>query len=152
MLASVVILAAFTWQSAVSIETGAVFSATGFDSYPQIGLFLALQLVAAFGSRYWGRRAARFAGLLVAIFSLLAIAPIAATVISGEPRLLQVAIEKATGISDWVSQLEFLETLQTNLPVIAGIVLAMFLLVVLNVVGAFKRRSAKPEQQTDWVN
>ena len=146
------ILASLTWQSAVISETAKQLSVTGFDNYPQIGLFLGLQLVAIFGARYWSKIASRVAGLLVALFSLLSITPIAGAIASGEPRLLQLAIEKATGISDWDSQLETIQSLQTNLVAMFGIVIVMLLLVAGNLIGLFLRRAPKPEQQTEWLN
>jgi hypothetical protein len=152
LLVSAAILASVPWQSAIIIETAKPLSVTGFDNYPQIGLFLGLQLVAIFGARYWSKTASRAAGAIVALFSLLAIIPIASALAAGEPRLLQVAIEKATGISDWSSQLETVQSLQTNLPAMYGIVSVMLLLVTSNILGLFTRRAAKPEQQTDWLN
>ncbi len=152
LLVSAAILASLTWQSAVISETAKPLSVTGFDIYPQIGLFLGLQLVAIFGARYWSKIASRVAGVLVALFSLLSITPIAGVLTSGEPRLLQAAIEKATGISDWDSQLETVQSLQTNLVAMVGIVSVMLLLVAGNLIRLFLRRAPKPEQQTEWLN
>lgn len=152
LLISAAILASLTWQSVVISETAKQHSVTGFDNYPQIGLFLGLQLVAIFGARYWSKVASRVAGMLVALFSLLSITPIAAVLASDEPRLLQVAIEKATGISDWDSQLATIQSLQTNLFAMYSIVAVMLLLVAGNLIGLFLRRAPKPEKQTDWLN
>lgn len=151
-LLSAAILASLTWQSAVISETAKPLSVTGLDIYPQIGLFLGLQLVAIFGARYWSKIASRVAGVLVALFSLLSITPIAGVLTSGEPRLLQAAIEKATGISDWDSQLATIQSLQTNLVAMFGIVAVMLLLVAGNLIGLFLRRAPKPEQQPEWLN
>lgn len=152
LLISAAILASLTWQSAVITETAKSLSVTGFDNYPQIGLFLGLQLVAIFGARYWSKLASRVAGVLVALFSLLSVTPIAGVLTSGEPRLLQLAIEKATGIADWDSQLETIQSLQTNLVAMFAILIVMLLLVAGNLIGLFLRRAPKPEQQTDWLN
>lgn len=152
LLAVVAILASLEWQSAVIRENGLFVSITGFESFPQIGLFLMLQLVAIFGSRYWSKRTARIAVVLVGLVSALAITPVAASAANGSLELLRVKVESATGISDWISQVEILESLQTNELAILGIVTAMILLVILSVISAFNRRAAGPKKQTDWLN
>ena len=152
LLAAVAILASLEWQSAVIRETGLAISITGFESFPQLGLFLLLQLVAIFGSRYWSKRTARIAVVLVGFVSLLAISPVATSAANGSLELLRVKIESATGISDWISQVEILDSLQTNELAIWGIVTAMSLLVVLSVISAFNRRAAGPKKPSDWLN
>ena len=152
LLAVVAILAALEWQHAVIRETGLVVSITGFESFPQIGLFLLLQLVAIFGSRYWSIRTARFAVVLVGLVSALAIAPVAASVSNGSQEMLRLKVESSTGISDWISQVQILDALKTNELAIWGIVAAMLLLIFLSVLSAFNRRAAGPKKQTDWLN
>jgi hypothetical protein len=152
LLALVALLASLEWQSATITETGAFVSITGFESYPQIGLFLALQVVSIFGSRYWSTRTARVAIVLVGLFSALAITPVASAAGSNSLELLRLKLEKATGISDWVSQTEVIGSLNTNQFMIWGIVVAMSLLVTLSLLSAFNRRAAGPKQQSDWLN
>ncbi len=41
------------WQTATLIETGETLSVTGFEQEPQLGLFIAIKALFAFGSRYW---------------------------------------------------------------------------------------------------
>lgn len=152
LLIAVAILASLEWQSAVISETGARLAISGYESYPQIGLFLALQVVALFGARYWSKRTSRIAVVLVGLFSALAVTPVAAVAASNSLQILHLKVEKATGISDWVSQLEVMDGLTTNYLAIVGIVAAMILLVGVSVLNAFNRRAAGPKQQSDWLN
>ena len=148
----VIFLTSISWQSATVTETSAAVSSTGFDGYPQIGLFLILQVVGLFGARYWGNRTAKIAGTLVALVSALAIMPIASVALSGDVRLLQHQVEKLTGIADWESQVSILNSLETNTSVIFGIFGSMIALLLVNLISALSPREAKPDAQREWLN
>jgi hypothetical protein len=152
LLLAVIVLAALPWQTAKITETGFELSSTGFDGFPQVGLFLTLQLVTLFGSRYWGRRASAMAKILVALFSTFAILPLIGSALSGELRLLQKRIESATGISDWGSQLDVIDSLTSNMAAVWGIVLAMSLLVLANLSSLFISRSTQRKSAEEWLN
>lgn len=152
LLPAVVVLASLPWQTATITETGFEVSSTGFDGYPQLGLFLALQLVTLFGARYWGRRSSALAKILVALFSTLSILPLIGIVLSGKLRLLQKQIETTTGISDWDSQLEVIDSLTSNMGAVWGIVLAMSLLVLANLFSAFFSSATHRKTAEDWLN
>lgn len=153
LVALVAILASFELQGAVISETGLQVSVTGYESFPQIALIIALQLVAIFGSRYWGRTSSRVASLLVSVFSILAIAPMVNGIFdNGGLQLIRAKVEKATGIADWVSQLEIIGPLQTNLVCLWAIVVAMSLSVALNLASAIFRQKAPLNQPSDWLN
>ena len=92
------------------------------------------------------------AKILVALFSTLAILPLIGSALSGELRLLQKRIESATGISDWGSQLDVIDSLTSNMAAVWGIVLTMSLLVLANLSSLFISRSTQRKSAGEWLN
>ena len=101
------------WQSATLIETGETLSVTGFEQEPQLGLFIAIQALFAFGSRYWSKAITVAAGAVSIAVSLLTCLPLFSLVGQTQPELLRNLIATKTGVGDWPAQVDLISSLST---------------------------------------
>ena len=141
------------WQTATLIETGETLSVTGFEQEPQLGLFIAIQALFAFGSRYWSRGIAISAGVISVGVSVLTCLPLFSLAGNSNPELLRSLIAGKTGVADWVAQVELISALTTANGYIWLATACSSALLVLLVVQSFglKGRNAK-KTNPNWVN
>lgn len=141
------------WQTATLIETGEVLSVTGFEQEPQLGLFIAIQALFAFGSRYWSRGIAIAAGVVSITVSLLTCLPLFNLVGQARPELLRNLIATKTGVGDWPAQVELITGLSSASGYIwVSTVCSAALLVLLAIQSlGIKSRNAK-KNNSNWVN
>ena len=145
------------WQTATIADTQVVVSRNGFESFPVIGLLIALQILLLFVLRYSSRMVRIVLLLLLALLTFVA-GYEAATAAFTERPILSVAIEKATGVAGWSDQLEnAVSRVSAYSPSAYVFSVALFALVLWLALGVLVRATKrKPQNQTDqqnlWVN
>lgn len=145
------------WQSATITDTRVVVSRNGFESFPVIGLLLALQILLLFVLRYSSSSIRISLVLLLAVLTYLA-GYEAATAAFTERPILSGVVEKATGVAGWSDQLNnAVSQVSAYSPSAYVFSVSLFALVLWLALGVLVKASKrKAQNQTDrqnlWVN
>mgnify|MGYP006282481795 FL=1 len=153
VLLGVTALASQPWFE-VGLSSGNSLTVGGFEAYPNFGATLLVDALAIVLVIYLQRRWGvifLLAGALALALSLLAQLP---ALVDGNLSMLAPIVEKATGISSWLAQLEqVVLSRQTTFFGFGSLVLSVVLLVVhiLAIIDAFKKTATVVKRTRDRV-